>query len=164
MALAWHLSQVGHGENRPARIHVANRSWPRLNHLRELHASWAGATPLSCHLVPQPEQADALLTTLPPGSMVVNATGLGKDAPGSPLTDAAVFPEQGWVWEFNYRGQLVFLDQARAQQAARRLHIVDGWTYFLHGWTHVIADVFDVAIPSRGPLFDRLSEIAATPR
>jgi len=164
MALAWHLSRAEHGENRPARIHVANRSQPRLDHLRELHASWTGARPLSCHLVPRPAQADALLTTLPPGSMVVNATGLGKDAPGSPLSDAAVFPEQGWIWEFNYRGHLVFLDQARAQKAARQLHIVDGWTYFLHGWTQVIADVFDVAIPSRGPLFDRLSEIAATTR
>ena len=96
--------------------------------------------------------------------MVVNATGLGKDAPGSPMTQAAVFPENGLVWEFNYRGNLVFLDQARAQQQARHLHIEDGWTYFLHGWTQVISDVFNVDIPSSGPLFDELSQIASTTR
>lgn len=164
MALAWHLSKPEHGDNRPTRIRVANRSQPRLDHLRDLHATWAGATPLSCHLVPQPEQADALVAALPPGSMVVNATGLGKDAPGSPLTNAAVFPTQGLIWEFNYRGNLVFLDQARAQQQTRHLHLEDGWTYFLHGWTQVISDVFDVTLPSSGPIFDELSRIAATTR
>lgn len=164
LALAWHLSRPDHAGNRPARIHVANRSQPRLDHLRSLHATWQGASPLSCHLVPSPAHADALAAALPPGSLVVNATGLGKDAPGSPLTDAADFPDRGFVWDFNYRGNLVFLDQARARQAARHLHIEDGWIYFLHGWTQVIADVFDAAIPSRGPLFDRLSEIAAQTR
>ena len=32
MALAWHLSKAEHGANRPAKIHVANRSTPRLDH------------------------------------------------------------------------------------------------------------------------------------
>ena len=101
MALVWHLCKAEHGANRPKRIHVANRSTPRLEHLRELHRGWPNALPLECHHVPQPELADALLPQLPPGSLVVNATGLGKDAPGSPLTNAALFPERGLVWEFN---------------------------------------------------------------
>jgi hypothetical protein len=58
----------------------------------------------------------------------------------------------------------VFLEQARRQEAERRLFIEDGWIYFLHGWTRVIAEVFDVDIPTSGPEFDRLSEIAATVR
>ncbi len=161
MALAWHLCRPEHGDNRPARLHVANRSTPRLEHLRALHAEWPDAVPLSCHHVPEPELADALTASLLPGSLVVNATGLGKDAPGSPLTDAVAFPQRGIVWEFNYRGQLVFLDQARAQEQTRQLQVEDGWVYFLHGWTQVISDVFDVTIPSNGPLFERLSEIAA---
>ena len=160
MALAWHLCQPDANGNRPSRIRVANRSRPRLDHLRALHASWTDAVPLSCHHVPEPALADALVRDLPPGSLVVNATGLGKDAPGSPLTDQAVFPEHGLVWEFNYRGHLVFLDQARRQQRARHLHLEDGWIYFLHGWTQVLSDVFDVQIPSRGPLFDELSRLA----
>jgi shikimate 5-dehydrogenase len=94
----------------------------------------------------------------------VNATGLGKDAPGSPLTDAAVFPANGFVWDFNYRGDLLFLDQARRQLAERDLHVEDGWIYFLHGWTQVIAEVFHIDIPSSGPGFDALSRIAAATR
>ena len=99
-----------------------------------------------------------------PGSLVVNATGLGKDAPGSPLTDAARFPERAIAWDLNYRGDLVFLDQARAQAKRRALQVEDGWTYFLHGWTQVIAEVFHIRIPVRGPEFEALSEIAQTAR
>jgi shikimate 5-dehydrogenase len=164
MALDWHLSKDLHGRNRPTRIHVANRSMPRLEHLRNLHESWNTGVPLECHHVPQPELADALLAKLPPGSLVVNATGLGKDAPGSPLTNAARFPERGLVWEFNYRGNLIFLDQARAQERSRKLIVEDGWVYFLHGWTRVISDVFNVEIPTKGPIFDELSRIAAETR
>jgi shikimate 5-dehydrogenase len=98
---------------------------------------------------------------LSPGALVINATGLGKDAPGSPLSDAAVFPERAVVWELNYRGNLVFLDQARAQETARALQIEDGWTYFIYGWTRVIAEVFHVDVPVRGPGFDEISRIAA---
>ena len=78
---------------------------------------------------------------MPPlrSALVINATGLGKDAPGSPLTFDGPFPRDGVVWELNYRGDLVFLDQARAQQAEKAVQIEDGWTYFIHGWTQVIA-------------------------
>lgn len=162
MALAWHLARPG--LNRPTRIHVANRSTARLEHLRKLHASWQCGIPLACHHVPQPELADALLPELPPGSLIVNATGLGKDAPGSPLTNAARFPERALVWEFNYRGELLFLAQANAQKTARHLHVEDGWIYFLHGWMRVISDVFEVEIPTRGPSFEDLSHIAAAAR
>ena len=99
-----------------------------------------------------------------PGSLVVNATGLGKDAPGSPLTDAPSGPQDGIAWDFNYRGDLVFLDQARAQQHAKNLQIEDGWIYFIHGWTRVIAEVFHIDIPTSGPQFDELSRIAADAR
>ena len=106
------------------------------------------------------EDNDAVLCGLKPGSLVVNATGLGKDAPGSPLSPAAVFPEGAIAWDLNYRGDLVFLDQARAQQQAKKLGIEGGWTYFLHGWTQVIAEVFDIDIPASGPVFERISDIA----
>ena len=68
------------------------------------------------------------------------------------------------VWEFNYRGDLIFLRQARVQQATRNLTVEDGWIYFVHGWTRVIADVFEVNIPTRGSDFDELSRIAASVR
>lgn len=164
IALAWHLSRAEHGANRPSRIRVANRSTPRLDHLRELHTAWQSGVPLEGHHVPRPGLADALVANLPPGSLVVNATGLGKDAPGSPLTNAVVFPERALVWEFNYRGELIFLDQAKTQEKSRNLHVEDGWVYFLHGWMRVIADVFGKTIPTSGPVFEELARIAAAIR
>ena len=104
---------------------------------------------------------DAILAALPAGSLVINATGLGKDAPGSPLSDAAQFPQNGIVWELNYRGDLIFLDQANAERDGKKLQIEDGWTYFIHGWTQVIAEVFDIEIPVSGPSFEEISRIAA---
>jgi shikimate 5-dehydrogenase len=161
IALTWHLMQAARGADRPSRIVVSNRSQPRLDHIRAIHAQMAQGIPVDYILAPRAEDNDAILATLKPGSLVINATGLGKDAPGSPLTDAARFPDRAVVWELNYRGNLVFLDQARAQEAARKLQVEDGWTYFIHGWTQVIAEVFDVAIPTSGPGFDAIAAIAA---
>ncbi len=163
-ALAWRLSVSEAAGRRPRRVVVADRSAERIEHLRRLHAAWPGAAPLEARVVAAAREADALVAALAPGSLVVNATGAGKDTPGSPLTGAAQFPEGGAAWEFNYRGDLVFLAQARAQAAARRLHVEDGWTYFLHGWSRVIADVFDRDIPTSGPVFDDLGRIAAATR
>jgi shikimate 5-dehydrogenase len=163
-ALVWHLTTGAHPTMRPTRVHIADRAPQRLQHLRELHESWSGATPMECHHTPESRFADEILPRLPHGSLVVNATGMGKDAPGSPLTDAVEFPERGVIWEFNYRGNLLFLEQARSQQSVRQLQVEDGWVYFLHGWTRVIADVFNREIPTRGPLFDELGALAASTR
>ena len=38
--------------------------------------------------------------------------------------------------------------------------VENGWTYFLHGWTQVISEVFHVEIATGGPAFDAISEIA----
>lgn len=160
IALTWHLMRKSRDGNVPSRIIVTNRSQHRLDEIKRIHEQVEFDVPVEYLLAERPEDNDKVLATLKPGSLVINATGLGKDAPGSPLTDAAVFPERAVVWDLNYRGELVFLDQARRQQLERSLRIEDGWTYFIHGWTQVIAEVFDVAIPTSGPSFDRISEIA----
>jgi shikimate 5-dehydrogenase len=160
IAITSYLMNATHGANRPSKIIVTNRSQPRLDEMRHIHNQLEAQIPTDYFLTPKPEDNDAVVRDLPPGSMVVNATGLGKDAPGSPLTDNVVFPDKGVVWELNYRGDLVFLEQAEAQQENRTLKIEDGWVYFIHGWTRVIAEVFDIEIPVRGPEFDQLSEIA----
>lgn len=129
-------------KNRPSRILVANRSQSRLDEIQKIFAALDTGVPVSYHLTPEPGQNDALLAQLKPWSLVVNATGLGKDRPGSPLTDACVFPENGLVWELNYRGDLRFMHQARFQQSNRKLLVEDGWIYFIHGWTQVISEVF----------------------
>lgn len=160
IALTWHLMRRSRGGNVPARIVVTNRSQHRLDEIRRIHQQVESDVPVEYLLAETPEANDAVLKTLKPGSLVINATGLGKDAPGSPLTDAADFPQHAVAWDLNYRGELVFLDQARRQQAGKSLRIEDGWTYFLHGWTQVIAEVFDVTIPTSGPSFDEISRIA----
>jgi shikimate 5-dehydrogenase len=162
IALTWHLMRRSRGANVPARIIVTNRSQHRLDEIKRIHKQVESVVPVEYLVAETAEDNDAVLKTLTPGSLVINATGLGKDAPGSPLTDAAVFPERSVVWDLNYRGDLVFLDQAWRQQTAKSLQIEDGWTYFIHGWTQVIAEVFDVQIPTAGPSFDRISEIALT--
>lgn len=160
IALTWHLMRRERADDVPTRIVVSNRSLPRLEALARIHEQIDSRVPVEYVLAPTPEVNDKLVAGLRPGSLVINATGLGKDAPGSPLTDAATFPDDGIAWDLNYRGDLVFLEQCRRQQGARRLQIEDGWTYFLHGWTQVIAEVFHVPIASCGPQFEALSAIA----
>ncbi len=168
IAISWYLSQQSKAADRPSSFIVSNRSQPRLDHLREIHSELDTDTPFEYVLAPDPVDNDRIIRSLAPGSLVINATGLGKDAPGSPITDAAVFPHDGLAWELNYRGDLVFLDQARAQGPdgtnPRLKHVEDGWIYFLHGWTQVIGEVFHVAIPTSGPSFDELSRSARAAR
>lgn len=163
LALTIHLLKKPDGE-RPSRLVVTNRSAPRLEDMKKIHAAMDCPIPVEYHLCPTPEENDAVVAGLKKMSMVINATGLGKDAPGSPLTDAVQFPEHGLVWEFNYRGDLVFLDQANAQKEARNLIIEDGWVYFVHGWLRVIEAVFHIDIPVEGPEFDALCRIAESAR
>ena len=160
IAITWHLLQPGHGDNRPRRIVVSDRREERLEEIRRLHVGMNPGVPVDYVLTRNAADHDAVLDGLRPGSLVINATGLGKDRPGSPLTAAARFPERGIVWELNYRGELEFLRQARAQQTTRGLQVEDGWTYFLHGWTRVIAEVFHLEIPTAGPRFEQLSALA----
>jgi shikimate 5-dehydrogenase len=164
IALTTYMLDAKRGLNRPARILIADRNSERLHEIEQIQHQLTPFTALEYHLTAQPTDNDALMAKLPAASLVVNATGLGKDAPGSPISEAAQFPQNGLAWEFNYRGNLVFLDQARAQQQARQLHVEDGWLYFIHGWTRVIAEVFDVEIPTTGPQFERISQIASEAR
>ena len=48
--------------------------------------------------------------------------------------------------------------QAQAQKQAKNLHVEDGWDYFIHGWTQVIAEVFNIEIDSKA--LAKLSAIA----
>lgn len=160
IALTWHMMQASRGRNRPSRIIVSNRSPQRLDDIRRIHRAMKTDVPVDYVLAPDQTDNDTIMADLMPGSLVINATGLGKDAPGSPLSDAALFPERAIVWDLNYRGDLVFLAQARAQRQSRHLRIEDGWSYFIHGWTQVIAEVFHIAIPASGPGFGALSAIA----
>jgi shikimate 5-dehydrogenase len=148
--------------DRPRRFVVVNRSAPRLDRLRAMVEGRSTDIEVTYRHNAEAAQNDALMAGLPPGSVVINATGMGKDTPGSPITDAGLFPLDGVAWEFNYRGELSFLHQARRQRESRRLRVEDGWVYFLHGWTEVIAQVLHR--PIAGALFERLGALAQPPR
>lgn len=161
IAITWCLMRRERGADAPRRLVVTDRDPERLEAIQRIHRQVPSDVALDYVRVSKPGDNDAVLAGLGPRALVINATGLGKDAPGSPLTDAAVFPDQAIAWDLNYRGDLVFLDQARRQQAERKLRIEDGWTYFIHGWSQVIAEVFHIDIAPHGPAFDALSRIAA---
>ena len=161
IAISWYLTRP-ECAGRPSRVIVTDTDPGRLDAVRRLHEQLGTEVPVECVLVSAPSDNDAVLAPLHPGALVVNATGLGKDGPGSPLSDEATFPADALAWDLNYRGDLVFLQQAR--RAPGPVHVEDGWTYFLHGWTQVIGEVFDVAIPTSGPTFDALAAIAAETR
>ncbi len=157
VAIATHFITNARPEDRPRRMLIVNRSQPKLDSLRALveRLPDSGIT-FEWVQNENPEVNDRLMADLPPGSMVINATGMGKDTSGSPVTDAGQFPLDGFAWELNYRGELDFLHQARAQQASRRITAVDGWTYFILGWAAVMSNVFNVDISG-----ERLERFAA---
>ncbi|MFW5899529.1 MAG: shikimate dehydrogenase family protein [Jiangellaceae bacterium] len=132
--------------DRPRRMTFVEVDEGRLEHLRAVHEALDTDIAFARVLNDDVSRNDDMVGALPPGSMVINATGMGKDLPGSPVSDAAAFPRRGLAWELNYRGELDFLEQARRQRSERGLRVEDGWVYFLHGWSAVIAEVFGVDI------------------
>lgn len=156
LAVCAYLAHEKHGDAVPARIQMDNRSVGRL--AEAVHLLGNSRVQMSFNLCPIPEWNDRIVEALPEGSLVINATGMGKDRPGSPLTDKCRFPMNGVIWEFNYRGSLEFMHQAEAQRKERGLQIENGWTYFIHGWTQVIAEVFHIDITGeRLSMCDRLA-------
>jgi shikimate 5-dehydrogenase len=140
----------------PKRIVVSDTNADRLDRARAIHQSVADNSNVIYCSVAGASDNDRIVGSLPSGSVVINATGLGKDAPGSPLSDTVEFPEGAFAWDLNYRGQLRFLDQARSAQ----VHAVDGWAYFLFGWVGVVSEVLNRPVPEDGSLFDDLATAA----
>jgi shikimate 5-dehydrogenase len=163
-ALTMYLLQEKPQDDKPSRIVVSNRSKPRLEEMKALHKSIGTDIPIEYVHAPRPEDNDAIVKSLRDYSLVANATGLGKDNPGSPVTWEVQFPANGVVWDFNYRGDLLFLQQAQRQQQERHLQIEDGWKYFIYGWTQVMKEVLHIDIPTAGPEFEEISRIAQEAR
>lgn len=158
LAISSYLMKKEHGDNLPSKIIITNRSRERLDSAKAKLDGMNPGVRLEYFLCPDAEDNDRVLKGLKPHSLIINATGLGKDRPGSPLSDGCVFPENSLVWELNYRGDLKFMAQAQQQKAVSNLLIEDGWIYFIHGWTQVIAEVFHVEI--KGETLNKLEKIA----
>lgn len=78
-----------------------------------------------------------------PGALVVNATGMGKDVPGSPLTEGTPLPARSLFWELNYRGERPFLTRVRAAAADSGGRAADGWDFFVRSWYEALRTIFD---------------------
>jgi shikimate 5-dehydrogenase len=155
------INKVDKGD-RPDKFTFVNRSQGRLDHAREMVKNLNTDIEVEYIQNSDPLINDRIMEKFPPYSIIINATGMGKDTPGSPITWDGKFPMNSISWEFNYRGELDFLHQSLAQVESRNVKVEDGWIYFVHGWTQVIAQVlhFDLT-PS---LFQQLNETASNVR
>ncbi len=88
------------------------------------------------------DRTTALIEDQPDGALIINATGMGKDRPGSPVSSDVRFPLHATVWELNYRGALRFLELAKNQERERHLRVADGWYCFVCGWSYVLSVAF----------------------
>lgn len=158
-AMALHLSQKVSKADRPTKMVVTNRSQGRLDKLKQMVADIGSEIEFEFVQNADPKVNDEIMQSMPPNSLVINATGMGKDTPGSPITNDGLFPEQAIAWEINYRGELDFWHQAMAQVESRGVIVEDGWLYFLHGWTQVIKNVLDFELTDE--LFQKLADEVA---
>jgi shikimate 5-dehydrogenase len=159
VAIALHLINKAESGDRPKRFVVVNRSEGRLHHLKQMVSQQQTDIEFEYVHNQDPHRNDEIMERTAEGSIVVNATGMGKDIPGSPITDSGLFPRHGIAWELNYRGELDFWHQAMAQVESRHLTVEDGWLYFLHGWTQVVAEVLAITLDQN--TFRELAELAA---
>ena len=157
-AITVNLLSQADARDRPQRLIVTSRNQPALDTLRAIVAQLPPTMEVEYLLNEDPCKNDQLLASLPSGSVVINATGMGKDRPGSPITDDGRFPMTGVAWELNYRGALDFLHQAKAQEQQRQLSVHDGWHYFLISWADHIAEVFNRKIAPTE--FNQLAQLA----
>lgn len=145
-------------DDRPQAVVLVDRDEERLALARDMAGQLDTDTPLHCILHADASANDELIAGSPSGALIINATGMGKDTPGAPITQSVSFPPGSIAWDLNYRGDLEFLRIAAREPAERGVRTADGWRYFLHGWTEVIAEVFELELtPER---FDGLAAIA----
>lgn len=155
------INKVDKGD-RPDKFTIVNRSQGRLDHAQEMVGQLTTDIKIEFICNSDAQVNDKIMEKAATHSIIINATGMGKDTPGSPVTWEGQFPMHTIAWEFNYRGELDFLHQARAQEESRKVQVEDGWLYFVHGWTQVIAQVLHFDLTPA--LFDQLNQVASTVR
>jgi shikimate 5-dehydrogenase len=162
IATLLHLINKKDKGDRPRKFTFVNRSQGRLDHAKEMVGGLNTDIEIEYICNSDPVINDKIMEKFAPGSIIINATGMGKDTPGSPVTWEGKFPMNSIAWEFNYRGELDFLHQSLAQVESRNVKVEDGWLYFVHGWTQVVAQVLHFDLTPA--LFDKLNEAASTVR
>jgi len=162
IATLLHLINKEDRGDRPEKFIFVNRSQGRLDHARQMVEKLNTDIEVEYIQNSDPLVNDGIMEKMPPHSIIINATGMGKDTPGSPVTWDGKFPLNSIAWEFNYRGELDFMHQSLAQVKSRNVRVEDGWIYFVHGWTQVIAQVLHFELTAS--LFQELNETASAVR
>jgi len=162
VATLLHLINKKDKADRPGKFTFVNRSQGRLDHAKEMVGGLKTDIEIEYICNSDPKVNDTIMEKFPPYSIIINATGMGKDTPGSPITWDGKFPMNSISWEFNYRGELDFLHQSLAQVESRSVKVEDGWIYFVHGWTQVVAQVLHFELTPE--LFGRLNQAASSVR
>lgn len=157
-----HLINKKDAADRPKKFVIVNRSEKRLVNISEMVEKIRTDIQIEYICNQDARMNDRIMAERPPYSVVINATGMGKDTPGSPITGDGLFPPHAVAWEFNYRGELDFMHQALAQVKTRSVKVEDGWLYFVHGWTQVVAQVLHIDLTPQ--VFGRLEAAAAEVR
>ena len=136
--------------NVPSHFLIVDRVQTRVDHavrvIREAVQTNGSAMTVEGCVVRVPSDCDALVDALSPRSLVINATGMGKDTAGSPVTASVRFPDHGLVWDLNYRGERLFLQYAQSADQSLGLVVVDGWDYFAVSWTEHLARIYGMAL------------------
>ena len=134
----------------PSQFLIVDREQSRVDHavrvIREAVRTRGCRMTVHGRVTSEPGDGDALVGALPPHSLVINATGMGKDTAGSPVTGTVQFPDQGLAWELNYRGERLFLRYAEECRRSRGLVVADGWDYFVVSWIEHLARIYGVPL------------------
>ena len=91
VATLLYLINKEYPSDRPERFIAVNRSPGKLDHMREMVAKFETDIEVQYVHNSDPKVNDELMAKLPDHSIVINATGMGKDTPGSPITDTGRF-------------------------------------------------------------------------
>ena len=141
-ALALALSDVA-GESGHRRVTLTMPDGKSMTDMRQRIADLPEEKRPTLHHIESPLEHDRLVTLLPPGSLVVDATGPTDENTASPVGEAALFPHDGLVWDLNAVGiSSPFLDKAREQRRARGLRLADGPAFHQIQWIAATAAVF----------------------
>jgi shikimate 5-dehydrogenase len=150
------LSHLAQRPARPASITMCETSHRQLRELHRFVKALGSDIPVRVRQGQPGQTWDAEVSNAKARALIVNATGMGKDRPGAPVSDQVRFPEQAVIWELNYRGDLRFRHLAHAQAETYGLSVHDGWSLFCHGWAAALTPILD--LPEDPTLGDRFAE------
>ena len=163
VATLLHLINKKDKGDRPRKFTFVNRSQGRLDHAQgDGREDWRPTSRSNISATPIPLVNDKIMEKFPPYSIIINATGMGKDTPGSPITWEGSIPHEQHRLGVQLPRRTGLPAPIPGPGESRKVKVEDGWLYFVHGWTQVVAQVLHFDLTPE--LFDRLNEAASTVR